>query len=241
MRRVCATLLACVAFAQQPATDTVKFQTSTLLVVEMVSVKDKSGKTVEGLTAKDFTITEDGKPQTIQFCEFQRLQDTPVAAPPAAPQNAVAAAPVVGIQPVTKNQIMPEKPGDIRYRDRRLIAMYFDMTAMPPPDQLRALVAARKFIATQMTAPDLVAIMSFSGAAVQVLQDFTADRDQLNKVIDTLIIGEGQDDATDDDESTADTGAAFGQNSGEFNIFNTDRQLAALQTAVKMLGTLNEN
>src|SRR5204862_2947474 len=80
----------------------------------------------------------------------------------------------------------------------------------------------------------------FSGAGVQVLQDFTDDRDQLNKVIETLIIGEGQDDATDDDESTADTGAAFGQNSGEFNIFNTDRQLAALQTAVKMLGTLNE-
>src|SRR6476661_9840959 len=33
---------------------------------------------------------------------------------------------------------------------------------------------------------------------------------------------------------------AFGQSGGEFAIFRTDRQLAALQTAAKMLGTLNE-
>src|SRR5687767_13696709 len=122
--------------------ETVKFQTSTQLVVQMVSVKDKSGKIIEGLTAKDFAITEDGKPQTIQFCEFQRLDDTPlsvpVAAPPVAPTPAVAS--------VTRNQIMPEKPGDIRYRDRRLIAIYFDMTAMPPMDQLRAIYAAQKFV-----------------------------------------------------------------------------------------------
>src|SRR5439155_15727738 len=38
----------------------------------------------------------------------------------------------------------------------------------------------------------------------------------------------------------ADTGAAFGQDDSEFNIFNTDRQLSALQTAAKMLGQLSE-
>ena len=39
---------------------TVKFQTTTQLVVEMVSVKDKNGAVIEGLTAKDFTVTENG-------------------------------------------------------------------------------------------------------------------------------------------------------------------------------------
>jgi VWFA-related protein len=229
--------------AQQPAPPagdgTAKFTSSTQLVVEMVSVKDKNGKVIEGLTAKDFTITENGAPQTIRFCEFQKLQeDAPEAPPVAAP----AARPEVAkVDAVTRNQIAPEPPGDIRYKDRRLLALYFDMTSMPIPDQLRALNAARKFIRTQMAKPDLVAIMKYSGAAVQVLDDFTDDRDELEKTIQTIIAGEGQGfDETAADESAADTGAAFGQDDAEFNIFNTDRQLSALQTAATMLGHLNE-
>src|SRR5204863_2253870 len=94
---------------------------------------------------------------------------------------------------------------------------------------------------TQMTGPDLVAIMKFAGGAVHVLQDFTDDRAQLLTAIQTMIVGEGQGfDENPADDSAADTGSAFGQDDGEFNIFNTDRHLAALQTAVKMLGTLNE-
>src|SRR5207302_6436688 len=54
-----------------------------------------------------------------------------------------------------------------------------------------------------------------------------------------LVAGEGTG-LDESDDLAADTGAAFGQDDGEFNIFNTDRQLAALQTAVTMLGQLNE-
>ena len=59
--------------AQTPANGTIKFQANTQLVVETVTVRDKNGKPVEGLTAKDFTVTEDGVAQTISFCEFQKL------------------------------------------------------------------------------------------------------------------------------------------------------------------------
>ena len=46
---------------------------------------------------------------------------------------------------------------------------------------------------------------------------------------------------TTSDDSTADTGAAFGQDDAEFNIFNTDRQLAAIRApGPRMLGGLNE-
>ena len=76
---------------------------------------------------------------------------------------------------------------------------------------------------------------------MRVLQDFTDDREQLLGVIAQMVAGEGQGfDENANDDSSADTGAAFGQDDSEFNIFNTDRQLAALQTTVKMLGTLNE-
>ena len=135
----------------------------------------------------------------------------------------------------------PETPDNERYKDRRLLALYFDMTAMQPADQLRALAAAEKFIRTQMTTVDLVAILRYQGGSVDILQDFTADRNRLLSILETMIVGEGQGFAeTIDDASSADTGAAFGQDDSEFNVFNTDRQLSALQTAAKMLGQLNE-
>ena len=41
-----------------------RLRTTTRLIVQTVTVKDKDGKVIEGLTAKDFTVTEDGQPQT---------------------------------------------------------------------------------------------------------------------------------------------------------------------------------
>lgn len=215
------------------ATTPATFQTSTQLVIETVVVKDKSGKPVEGLIAQDFSITEDGAPQTIRFFEYQKL-DQALLESPLAPM----AAKIIQVPKLTKTQIAPEVPGSTRYRDRRLLALYFDMTAMTPPDQLRALNAAKKFIRNSMTGGDLMALMQFAGGAVQVLQDFTADRARLESIIQTMLVGE--DENADTNPNDADTGAAFGQDDGEFNIFSTDRQLAALQTAAKMLGQLSE-
>ena len=216
------------------APQTATFQTSTQLVVETVVVKDKTGNPIEGLTAKDFIVTEDGVQQTIKFFEYQKLPDEILTPTPDSVK-------VQAFQKFHPTQISPETPGNTKYKDHRLLAMYFDMTAMQMADQLRALKAAQKFIRTQMTSADLAAIMMFTGSGVQVLQDFTADRVRLEATILTMIVGEGEgNDELPNDASAADTGAAFGQDDGEFNIFNTDRQLAALQTAVKMLGTLSE-
>ncbi len=83
----------------------------------------------------------------------------------------------------------------MKYQDRRLLALYFDMSAMPEPDQLRAFTAARNFIQTQMTPSDLVALMVYQSGAVQILQDFTADRDRLLSIVETLVVGEDQNSA----------------------------------------------
>ena len=58
----------------------VKFEATTQLVVVNISAKDKSGEAMIGLKASDFTVTEDGKPQQIKVFEFQRLEDTVLAA-----------------------------------------------------------------------------------------------------------------------------------------------------------------
>ena len=229
MRRSALLLLAGLLAAQQPPP--VKFQASAQLVLEMVTVTDKSGAPIEGLTARDFTVTENGVPQTVAFCEYQKL-DSPDAARPAAP---VIDAPTVSS--VTANQIAPEPPGDLRYRNRRLLALYFDLSAMPVADQLRSFAAAVKFLRTQMKPADLVAILTFSGGAVRVLNGFTDDRDALLATIQKLV---AVDEGLGEDDDDSDTGAAFGQDDSEFNVFNNDRQLSALQTAAAMLGHLNE-
>jgi VWFA-related protein len=207
------------------------------LVVETVIVKDKQGKSIDNLTAKDFTLTEDGTPQTIKFFEHQEL---PTTATPL-PKSAADQETITLYKRLGRTQIAAESEGARKYANRRLLAMYFDMSAMRPEDQIRALAAAEKFIRTQMTSADLVSLMRYSGSAVDVLQDFTDDRNKLLSILETLVVGEGQGSVESvDDASSVDTGAAFGQDDSEFNIFNTDRQLSALQTTAHMLGQLNE-
>ncbi len=223
--------------AASPQTQTPPpIRVTTQLIVEEVAVKDKSGKPVEGLTPNDFVLTEDGVPQTISFVEFQRLQRQGAVATPSPSEPIIPTA-----LPATRVQIAPEQPGDARYRDRRLLALYFDMSTMQPADQLRSFDAALKFVDTQMDSSDMMAVITFEGGAVRVTQDFTDDRARVEAAMNKLVVGLSQGfDETTSDDSSADTGAAFGQDDSEFNIFNTDRQLAALQTAVRMLGTLNE-
>jgi len=207
------------------------------LVIETVVVKDKKGNFVPGLTAKDFTVTEDGAPQSIRIFEHQALstESTPLPVNPRDDEK------ITIYKKLTRTQIASENPEHPQYNGHRLLVLYFDMTAMPPEDQQRALAAAEKFVRTQMTSADLVAIMRFQGGSVDVVQDFTADRNRLLSILDTMVVGEGQGSVESiDDASSADTGAAFGQDDSEFNVFNNDRQLSALQTAAKMLASLSE-
>ncbi len=218
----------------QPQSFTLKVQSN--LVVEAVEVKDKQGKFVHGLTAKDFVLTEDGVPQTIKYCEHQDLSETAKPLPPMDPSTEN----VTVYNRLARESIAPESMDNERYKNRRLLSLYFDMSALPPADQMRALDAAQKFVRTQMTTADMVSIMRYDGGSVDILQDFTDDRNRLLSILETLVVGEGQGMAdTTDDASSADTGAAFGQDDSEFNVFNTDRQLAALQTATHMLGQVN--
>jgi VWFA-related protein len=222
---------------QPGSADTYTLTVKAQLVVETVVVKDKKGNPIHGLTAKDFTVTEDGTQQTIRFCEHQDLGSTAKILPPAPPETED----IKIYNRLARTQVTPENADNTRYKDRRLMALYFDMSAMRPAEQLRALSAAEKFIRTQMTTVDLVSILRYNGGSVDVLQDFSADRNKLLSILQTMIVGEGQGSVESiDDASSADTGAAFGQDDSEFNVFNTDRQLAALQTAAKMLGQLNE-
>jgi VWFA-related protein len=229
------------AFGQQPAAQapktSVTFKAGANLVIVDVTVKDKSGNAIDNLSKHDFTVLEDGKPQKIDVFEVQKLSmepEAPDVAPTLGSQNDLPENP--------KTVITTEAPGKVQYHDKRLLVLFFDFSNMGIPEELRAQEAALHFLDTQMTASDMMAIL-LNTSAVKVKTDFTADRDQLKDIINNLPIGEMSDladtadDTSDDNE---DTGAAFVADETEFNIYNTDRKLQAIEDAVRMLAALPE-
>src|ERR1035437_569789 len=125
------------AYGQQPK-GTYKFEVNSQLVVVNVAAKDKNGAPLDGLKPLDFTITEDGKAQPIKVFEFQRLEEAAGVTTGAAPDAAVAAVAAAAPGAVTVKSakaIAPAKSGEVKYKDRRLLVMFFDQAGMPVADQ----------------------------------------------------------------------------------------------------------
>ena len=206
--------------AQTPARDPglASFSTSSNLVLVNLPAQGR-----ENLKREDFRIFEDGKPQQIAVFEYQKLDSTPlppVPIPPLAPLSAPAAAPPAPV-----------------YKDRRLLVLFFDFSSLGIAEQVRSQQAAAKFLATQMTAVDLVAVYTFS-TRLKKLVEFTTDRAALLAAIQSF----GATDTLDlpvADLDTADPDS-FSLDETEFAIFNTDRKLAALEDLAKQLRAIPE-
>jgi VWFA-related protein len=222
-----------------PAQDgTPTFTSNSNLVIVDVTVKDKSGKLIENLTRDDFTILEDGKPQKIAVFEFQHL--TMEQEPP----PALSLDDQLKLPDDPKTAITVARPGSIQFRDKRLLVFFFDFSSMQIPEQLRAQDASLDYLKNRITKDDMVAMLMFTGTgAPLVLSDFTDDRDVLTTVIKGLPIGEATDLAglaDTGDDNGQDTGAAFVADETEFNIFNSDQKLAAIEQVSKMLAGFPE-
>ena len=233
-RFVC--IFACLSLlAQAPQTPT--FRTTTNLVVVNVTVRDKSGKPVDNLKKEDFTLLEDDKPQTISVFELERLTGEILPALAPNPQSPIPS-PARRIAPNPSPAPSPQSPSP--RKDRRLLALFFDFSSMQPQEQIRAKEAALKFLNQQMTAADLVAILTFSNR-LRVLQEFTDDRELLMSEIQAFRIGEGSENAVDGDTpDDSDDSGSFAADETEFNIFNTDLKLIALESAAKKLAMYPE-
>ncbi len=231
-----------------PAQDTVPtFTTGTRLVIVDLSARDKSGAPITNLKKEDVEVLEDGVKQQLTVFELQKLEGeplTPLSFEEAKGPKTIeekAAAKANAPAPALKSVNVEPAAGTIKFQDKRLLCLFFDMTTMQPPEQLRAQEAAIKFLSTSMTTSDLVEIMTYT-TAIKVVQDWTDDRETLVTSLKKLTIGEGADladlAATSADEG--DDSGSFTADETEFNIFNTDRKLAALEDAARKLGTFPE-
>jgi VWFA-related protein len=224
--------------AQEPT-----FTSNANLVIIDVNVKDRSGKVIPDLKKSDFTLLEDGKPQQISVFEFQKLEGDNALPPVPATKPAQEAAPAPQRATITAPAGKPTPV--IRFQDRRLVAMLFDFSTMQIPEQARVQEAAQKFIREQLKPSDVVAILYAGTGPVKIVQDFTTDRDRMEEVVKSFQIGTASELAGvagngGDSTTGEDTGTAFNADETEFNIFNTDKQLATLESAAKMLAAFPE-
>ena len=225
--------------ASPQAGDTVIRVTSELVLTN-VTVRDKSGNFVRGLKPEDFTILEDNKPQQIASFDFE---DVDAAQLPAAeqaqgqgPQQAV----VLAAPKPADNAPAPGTASLLKHH--RLVVLFFDLSSMQPDEIGRGVAAAQKYVDQQMSPADLVAVVSLAND-FQVNLDFTADRAQLGRVLQSMDPGSGQgfeNGLTGDTEGTSDTAQAFTPDETEYNIFNADRRLEALRSLASLLSHIEQ-
>jgi hypothetical protein len=100
--------------------------------------------------------------------------------------SAPPAAPITKADPPQPPQKSESRRGEARYQDRRLFILYFDLDGAPADLQALATSAAAAFVKLRMQPDDLASIMSTSGGAVKVIEDFTDDRDKLTAALAKL-------------------------------------------------------
>jgi VWFA-related protein len=210
-------------------------RTSSDLVRIDVEVTDKSGKPIKGLRADQFIVTDDGKRQEISSFSYSDIESIETAA---AEDVKPVTVPVDNEGPNTPSA---EAMSD-QLRDRRLLVLFFDLTSMQSDDLIRAHDAAQKFVKQQMTKADVVAIVAFS-SKLTVLANFTNDHATLDKAIAQLTSNSTSDlsnplyAAAENGEYDVQeyTGAAYTPDETEFNVFNTDQKLAAVEGMANVL------
>jgi VWFA-related protein len=227
-------LLSSYAIPQEQGGFTLRVQSELVLV--NVTVRDKNGNFVTGLKPENFTILEDNKPQKIGSFDVENVdavatQDVAQAKPL---NDAAPAAPTSSQTPAAKSTE--------QYKDRRLIVLFFDLSAMEPDEIDHAIASAQNYVDKQMAPADLVSIVSL-GSSLLVNQDFTSDHDLLKKQIQAFGEGAGQgyeEGTTGSTEGTPDTGQPFTADDTEYNIFNTDRRLEGLRSVAEKLSHLQQ-
>jgi len=227
---LCAALLAAQLPAQTPRQYT--FRALSELVLVNVTVRDRKGNLVRGLTASDFTLLEDGKPQRISSFD---VENTEMALPTTVQQAKVLtaeSAPGTLVPQVDKNAV----------KDRRLVVLFFDLSSMQPEEVDRAVKAAEDYVNKQMAPADLVAVCSLDSSLL-VNQDFTTDHALLLKAVDSFSSSSGQGfeaGSTGTAEGTPDTSQPFTPDDTEYNIFNTDRRLEGLRALAESMAHVEQ-
>lgn len=128
-----------------------------------ITVLARDGEPVRGLTADDFEILDNGRPQEITGFR------------------------VVDLDLVEPGETRVEIEAAVPAAARRHVLLLFDLSFSEPPALLRAREAARRFVLDHLHPTDLVGVATHSiEQGARLLVTFTPDRGQVARAIDTL-------------------------------------------------------
>ena len=150
------------ARAQQPAPQTGAIRSRITIVPVDVRVVDRDGKPITNLAREDFTILEDGTPQTIGHFSTQALIAAPVT-----PTNQGARVPALRGSPSAA----------LKAQNRRIFLVQLGRGRMKGPS--KEMPALLDFVRTRLLPQDFVAVLAYNRAT-----DFTTDHAKMVGLIE---------------------------------------------------------
>lgn len=208
------------------------YRVASNLVVVDITVRDKKGNLIADLRKEDFVIFEDDVPQEIVTFSLEKV---PVAPPvilaeketEAAKAAEVTKPPVVNLGLASRSERMQ---ADLQ--DKRLIVLFFDLSSLSTEDLIRSVETAQDFVTRKSSPHDLLAIVIYS-STLELVQDLTNDREVVMKTLKSLNPTEAGDTPEEDLGDVPTSEDEYVPDDVQFNIFNTDRRLSALETLAK--------
>jgi len=151
---------------QQTPAPTITFRQSVRRVIVDVMVRDKDGKPVRGLSARDFSVTEDKQPQNILSFDAYDLETPSISRGPNAP-------------PLPPNVFvnLPAVP-----EHGPLYVMLLDLVNTEMEDQMTARQQVLKFIRSKPAGTRFAIFVTTD--KLRLIQGFTDDKDLLYAAVD---------------------------------------------------------
>jgi VWFA-related protein len=218
---------------QAPSQSGARLRVSTEIVLVNVIARDKHGNLIRDLKKEDFTVYEDGKKQELASFDFEKVDELAMAGG--------AGATVAGTAGQSAGGLLSSKQEkSLEARDRRLMLLFFDFSAMEPDDVTRSVEAGRKYVQAKMQPADMVALMSLA-TNLKLDLDFTEDKAKILATLSSYDSSEGQgfeNGSSGSAEGAAETSGSYTPDDTDYNTFSADRKLLALQAVMQAMGKI---
>ena len=218
---------------QKPSQPGYVVRVATEVVLVNVIARDKKGNLVRDLKKEDFTVFEDGQKQQLSSFDFENVDELATAG--GAVPTVTGAASTGGLLSTKANETLEA-------RDRRLMLLFFDFSAMEPDEIDRAVDAGKKYVQANMQPADMVALVSLA-TSMRLDLDFTDNKVKILSALSSYndSAGQGFETGTSGSaEGTAETSGAYTPDDTDYNTFSADRKLLALQSILQAMGRISQ-